>query len=189
MKKGEPVWIAFSRLMGRNRRRYGGYWIHMGVLVMAVGIVGVEIFQEQTQVHMKVGDTVTMGRYEMQFMGMDQYPGPDDLIITEATVDIYENGKLVSTLQPRSELYTRTGQPMTIPAARSTITEDFYVITVNWEEMSAQTATFRIFYNPMINWVWAGGFVFILGTMVAVWPGSVPQRAEVKKPRVAAATD
>ena len=189
MKKGEPIWTAFGRLMARNRRRYGGYWIHIGVLVMAVGIVGVEIYQEETQVRLEIGDTVELANYEMQFVAMDQYPGPDDLIITEATVDVYDNGRYVGQLNPRSELYTRTGQPMTIPGSRSTLTEDFYVITVNWEEMSAQAATFRVYNNPMINWVWAGGFIFIFGTMVAVWPSSAAQRSTVRKPRMAVATD
>lgn len=189
MKKGELVWTAFGRLMARNRRRYGGYWIHVGVLVMAVGIVGVEIYQEETQIRLQVGETLTLGKYEMQFTGMDQYPGADDLLITEAKVDVYDNGRFVTTLSPRTELYTRTGQPMTIPDSRSTIIEDFYVVTVNWEPMNARSATFRVFYNPLINWVWAGGLIFILGTLIAVWPAKVPQRAEVTKPRVAVATD
>ncbi len=170
MKKGEPVWTAFSRLMARNRRRYGGYWIHMGVLMMALGIIGIESFQQETQLRLETGERLTLGRYEMELKGMERYPGPDDLLITEATINVYENGKFVRTLLPRTELYTRTGQPMTIPSIRSTIADDFYVILVNWEPTTATAATFRVFLNPLVNWVWAGGFVFILGTLIAAWP-------------------
>ncbi|MCP5095902.1 MAG: hypothetical protein GY943_10140, partial [Chloroflexi bacterium] len=191
MKRGESIFVAFLRLMSRNRRRYGGYWIHIGVLVMAFGIVGVEWYQEETQILLTVGDTVEMGRYELQFTGMTQYPGADDLLITEAAVDVYENGKFVRSINPRTELYTRTGQPMTIPGARSTIFEDLYVIVVNWEPMSTQAATFRIFHNPLINQVWAGGFIFVFGTLIAAWPAAAPRAAAVrrKKPQQLVATD
>lgn len=190
MKRGENAWGAFSSLMARNRRRYGGYWIHLGVIVMAFGIIGVEIFQEETQIQLAVGDTVSLGRYEAQFLGATRYPGPDDLLITEATLDVYEDGQYVGQITPRSELYTRTQQPMTIPDARSTISEDFYVIMVNWEPTSADQATFRVFLNPLINWVWAGGFIFFLGTLIAAWPDAVADRSMVKRPRrIAVPTD
>jgi cytochrome c-type biogenesis protein CcmF len=186
MKRGENIWTAFTNLMARNRRRYGGYWIHLGVIVMAFGIIGVEIFQEQTQIQLSVGETATLGRYEMQFLGATRFPGPDDLLITEATVDVYDNGRYVGQLNPRTELYTRTNQPMTIPKARSTITEDFYVLMVNWEPTSADQATFRIYLNPLINWVWAGGFIFVFGTLIAAWPDPSTERSLVRRPRTAA---
>ncbi|MCA9947280.1 MAG: hypothetical protein KC449_27565, partial [Anaerolineales bacterium] len=121
----------------------------------------------------------------MTFLGATRYPGPDDLLITEATVDVYDDGTYVGQLTPRSELYTRTQQPMTIPDARSTIAEDFYVIMVNWEPTSADQATFRIYLNPLINWVWAGGFVFFFGTLIAGWPDAKADRMLVKRPRTA----
>jgi cytochrome c-type biogenesis protein CcmF len=185
MKRGEGAWSAFTNLMARNRRRYGGYWIHLGVIVMAFGIIGVEIFQEQTQIRLAVGETAALGRYEMQFLGATRYPGPDDLLITEATVDVYDNGRYVGQLNPRTELYTRTQQPMTIPDARSTVMEDFYVIMVNWEPTSADQATFRIYLNPLINWVWFGGLIFVLGTLIAAWPDPAEERALVQRPRTA----
>jgi cytochrome c-type biogenesis protein CcmF len=170
MRKGENVLVAFSNLLARNRRRYGGYWIHLGVIIMGFGIVGVEVFQQETQIRLFQGESLTLGRYEMEFVGMREFPGPDDLMITQAAVNVYENGRFVKSLNPRTELYTRTGQPMTIPAARSTIFEDFYILVVNWEGVSADAATFRVYLNPLINWVWAGGLVFVFGTLIAAWP-------------------
>ncbi|MCP4358132.1 MAG: heme lyase CcmF/NrfE family subunit [Chloroflexi bacterium] len=182
MKRGERPWTAFFNLMGRNRRRYGGYWIHMGVIIMGFGIIGMELFQEQTQIRLAVGETIELGRYEMQFLGAEQFPGPDDLLITEATVDVYDNGRLVTTLKPRTELYTRTNQPMTIPDARETISEDFYVLMVNWEPALADQATFRIYLNPLVNWVWAGGFIFVIGTLIAAWPNAKEEQVTVARP-------
>ncbi len=186
MKRGENAWTAFSRLLSRNRRRYGGYWIHIGVLVMAFGIIGTELFQEETQLNLQNGETLTMGNYEMVFNGVERYPGPDDLLITEADVDVFYNGAFVKNLKPRTEFYTRTGQPMTIPAARSTVSEDFYVLLVNWEPTSATEATFRVYLNPLINWVWAGGAIFVIGTLIAAWPDARKEKvAEAKRQRVA----
>jgi cytochrome c-type biogenesis protein CcmF len=170
MRRGEGAWSALSSLMSRNRRRYGGYWIHIGVLVMAFGIIGTELFQQETQIRLQSGESVSLGSYEMVFNQVERYPGPDDLVITEATVDVYQNGNLVRTLHPRSELYTRTMQPMTIPNARSTITEDFYVLLVDWEPLTPNEATFRVYLNPLINWVWAGAIIFTIGTLIAAWP-------------------
>ncbi|MFN2173953.1 MAG: cytochrome c-type biogenesis CcmF C-terminal domain-containing protein, partial [Candidatus Promineifilaceae bacterium] len=170
MRRGESAGSALSNLLSRNRRRYGGYWIHIGVLVMAFGIIGTELFQQQTQIRLQSGESVSLGNYEMVFNQVERYPGPDDLVITEATVDVYQNGELVRTLHPRTELYTRTMQPMTIPNARSTISEDFYVLLVDWEPVSPDEATFRIFLNPLINWIWAGAIIFAIGTLIAAWP-------------------
>lgn len=180
--KGENAWTAFATLMSRNRRRYGGYWIHMGVIVMAFGIIGMELFQQQTQIRLAVGDTLSLGQYEMQFLGASRFPGPDDLLITQATVDVYADGRYVGQYYPRTELYTRTNQPMTIPDARSTISEDFYMLMINWEPTSSDQATFRVYLNPLVNWVWAGGFIFVIGTLIAAWPDRKEELVTVSRP-------
>ncbi|MCA9952154.1 MAG: heme lyase CcmF/NrfE family subunit [Anaerolineales bacterium] len=183
MRRGENPWAAFTNLLARNRRRYGGYWIHLGVLVMAFGIIGTELYQQETQIRLQSGESVTLGDYEMVFDSVERFPGPDDLIITEATVQVLQNGKNVATLHPRTELYTRTGQPMTIPKARSTIAEDFYILLVNWEPTSANAATFRIYLNPLINWIWAGAIIFVLGTLIAAWPDPKEEKVVAAQPQ------
>jgi cytochrome c-type biogenesis protein CcmF len=189
MRKGEAPWAAFANLMARNRRRYGGYWIHMGVLVMAFGIVADGMYQTETQIRLNAGESVQVGDFEMVFNNVTREPGADDLLITRADLDLYKNGEFVRKLNPLIEFYQRSGQPMTIPSARSTITEDFYVILVNWEPTSADAATFRIFLNPLINWVWAGGVIFVLGTLIAAWPDREKEPVRVRRPAVAAAGD
>jgi cytochrome c-type biogenesis protein CcmF len=148
-------------------------------VVIGIGVIGVELFQQETQIRLESGQSLYLGSYEMVFQNVEQYSGADDLILTEATVDVYDNGRFVKTLHPRNELYTRTQQPMTIPDARSTISEDFYVIMINWEATSANAATFRVYLNPLINWIWTGGIVFILGTLIAAWPKTAAEKARV----------
>mgnify|MGYP000844974987 FL=1 len=182
MGKGENVWTAFTTLMVRNRRRYGGYWIHMGVLIMAFGIVADGLYQSETQIRLTAGESVQVGDFEMVFNSVSRFPGADDLLVTEADVDVYRDGEFLRKLTPQIEFFQRSGQPMTIPSARSTITEDFYVILVNWEPTTADAATFRIFLNPLINWIWAGGVIFILGTLIAAWPDREKAPARARKP-------
>jgi cytochrome c-type biogenesis protein CcmF len=183
MRRGEGPWEAYSNLLARNRRRYGGYWIHMGVLIMAFGIIGMGIFQQETQVRLQSGESLALGPFELVFNTVERYQGPDDLVVTEATADVYKNGRLVNTLRPRSELYTRTMQPMTIPDAHSTVAEDFYVLLVDWEPLTPNEATFRAYLNPLINWVWAGGIVFVIGTLIAAWPDRREERVLAVDPR------
>jgi cytochrome c-type biogenesis protein CcmF len=155
---------------------------------MAMGIISTELYQQETQVRLSRDESLSIGGYTMTFRGMEQRPGIDDSEIIEATVDVYKGDSLVRTLHPRTELFTRTGENMSIPAVRMTVTEDFYVLLINWEGMSQNTATFRAYINPLINWVWAGAFVFIFGTMVAAWPDPVDEKIAVsnkKKERLA----
>ncbi len=190
MRKGESAWTAFVNLTARNRRRYGGYWIHMGVVIMGIGIIGSSVYQQETQVQLQAGESVALGDFTMTFRDVARFPGPDDLIITEATVDISRGGQFLKQLTPRTELYTRSGQPMTIPSARSSLTEDVYALLISWEPVTADRATFKLYVNPLINWVWAGGLIFILGTMVASWPDPEPRtQAVARRRRAVVATD
>ena len=166
-KRGENYLIALWQLFKRNQRRYGGYLIHLGVLIMAFGVIGIEFFQQQTQIRLQTGESLTIGRYRVEFQGVKRFPGADDLLITEGSADLYLGDKLVTTLHPRIEMYQRTGQPMTIPSMRSTPLEDLYMLMVNWEGVEENAATVRVYINPLINWIWFGGVVFVIGTLVA----------------------
>jgi cytochrome c-type biogenesis protein CcmF len=142
------------------------------------------LYTQETQIRLRRGESVSIGDFSMTFKDMERFPGRDDLIITEASVDVFKNGKYIRTLTPKTELYTRTQQPMTIPGVRSTLTEDFYVIMVNWEGTTADAATFKIFLNPLINWVWAGAVLFVVGTLVGAWPNQAEEKsAAVAKSR------
>ena len=174
--KGENPFAALAALVARNRRRYGGYVIHLGVLTMAMGIISTELYQQQTQMRLARDESLSIGDYTMVFKGIEQRMGNDDAQITEALVDVYRGDKLVRTLKPRTEFFTRTGENMSIPAVRMTPTEDFYVLLINWEGMSQNAATFRAYVNPLINWVWFGAFIFIFGTLIAAWPDPADEK-------------
>lgn len=170
-RHAEPLPVALWKLAGRNRRRYGGYLIHLGVVLMSVGIIGIEVFQTETQHTIPQGGEITLGAYTMKYDSLAIFDTPDNRNVARAVVSVYKNGEYVGELHPRRDFFYDSQQPMTIPGVRSTWEDDFYVLLVDWLPVTAEGATFKVFHNPLVNWVWFGGLVFILGTLVAAWPG------------------
>ena len=176
---GENPFTALVTLVGRNRRRYGGYIIHLAVVVMTIGIIGSQFFQQSTQGQLKPGEHLTVGRYTVTYNSLAEFATNDGRQVDRSTVSVYRDGQFVGQLYPRRDYYIGAQQPMTIPGVRSSVEDDVYVLLVTWEPMAAAGATFKIYLNPLVNWVWAGGFIFILGTLVAAWPDPTEVRRRV----------
>ena len=181
-KSGESLPLALWRLAGRNRRRYGGYIIHLGVVLMAIGIIGIEVFQTETQGTIPQGGEIRLGQYRMTYNSLAMWNTDDGRNVARAAVSVYKNDKYVGDLYPRRDYYYESQQPMTIPGVRSTLEDDFYVLLVDWQPITTQGATFKVFHNPLINWLWIGGWVFILGTMVAAWPAAEKDSSRERSP-------
>jgi cytochrome c-type biogenesis protein CcmF len=186
-RAGENFFVALWNLAGRNRRRYGGYTIHLGVVLMAIGIIGIEVFQTQTQATISQGESITLGKYTMIYKDLAIFDTPDGRNVARAVVEVEKNGRLVDELYPRRDFFYESQQPMTIPGVRSTWEDDFYVLLVNWESISDQGVTFKIYHNPLVNWLWLGGLVFILGTLIAAWPDKEPAYSAVSARKAGAA--
>jgi cytochrome c-type biogenesis protein CcmF len=169
-RSGENYLVALVKLAGRNRRRYGGYVIHLSVVLMAIGILGIEIFQTETQAKLKQGESVSLGGYTVTFQSLAEFDVNDGRNVARAVIDVSKDGKYLGQLYPRRDYYYDSQQPMTIPGVRSTLEDDLYIILVNWEQISSRGATFKIFHNPLINWLWIGGIVLIFGSFIAAWP-------------------
>jgi len=167
---GESLPLAFWRLGGRYRRRYGGYIIHLGVVLMALGIIGLEKFQTETQGSLAAGESLQLGRYTVTYRSLAEFDMPDNRNVARAVVDVSRDGQPVGQLYPRRDYYYESEQSMTIPGVRSTLEDDLYVLLVDWQPISSQGATFKVFHNPLVNWLWFGGLVFIIGSLVAGWP-------------------
>jgi len=177
---GEGHVRALWTLFGRNRRRYGGYLIHIGVLMMALGVIGTQFFQVETQRNLAVGESLTItspltGEYSLTYKGLQTLPAPDDMNRTGATLAVSRGGRGLGELHPTHDFFIPQQQPMTIPAMRISLIEDVYVIVAGWED-GGVTATFKAYVNPLINWLWIGGLVFIIGTAVAAWPDPAEDR-------------
>ena len=152
---------------------------------MAIGVVGSTFYQQETQGLLRPGEQLTIGRYVVTYDGLVVFMMPDDRQVTRATVSVFRDGRPVGQLHPRRDFYFVNGEPMTIPGVRSTLEDDVYVLLVTWEPVASDGATFKVYVNPLINWVWAGGLVFILGTLVAAWPDAAELRRRVARPQPA----
>lgn len=182
--RGENVFTALFNLIGRNHRRYGGYIIHLGVVLIATGIIGDAFFKLETQGTVSQGESLSIGNYEFEFQKMLGYPGSDGRDIVEAVGLVYQDGKLIREVNPRRDFFIVQEQPVTVPGVYSTPGMDFYVLLLDWNN-DGTSATFKIYINSLINWVWIGGIVMILGTLIATWSNPVKREATyVLKPEV-----
>jgi cytochrome c-type biogenesis protein CcmF len=169
-RSGENFFKELWALAGRNRRRYGGYIIHLGAVLMALGIIGIELFQTETQGTIPLGGQIDLGGYTMTYESLAEFTHTDGRLVTRAVVSVEKDGAFVGELYPRRDFFFDAQQSVTVPGVRSTLEDDFYVILVDWQPISTQNATFKVFHNPLVNWLWLGAVVFIIGTFVAAWP-------------------
>ncbi len=176
--KGENFFVAFGRLTARNPRRYGGYLVHLSMMLMAIGIMGINMFQVTTQGTIPLNSSLKLGGYSVKYESIAQFNAPDQRQVTRAVVGVFDqNGKYLGELHPRIDYYPDAQQNMTIPGDRATMRDDLYVILVDWQPANANGATFKIFVNPLVNWLWVGALVFLVGILVAVLlPDRDPQR-------------
>ncbi len=176
----ENVFQALIRLAARNRRRYGGYLIHIGVLLAALGIIGMEFYQLETQQNISQGESMlvsspTVGTYELTYQGLETRMASPGVENTEAILQVKRNGRDVGTIKPYREYFVAQQQPMTIPDVDRYMMSELYVIVAGWEP-GGTSATFKVFVNPLVNWLWLGGVIMVIGTIVAAWPAPEPVR-------------
>jgi cytochrome c-type biogenesis protein CcmF len=112
---------------------------------------------------------VQLAGYTIRYDSFAQFPAEDGRMVTRAVLDVSRDGKSLGEIYPRYDLYP-SGQPMTIPGVRSTLADDIYVVLVNWENVTASQTPFKFYHNPLVNWLWIGSLLFILGYLVAAWP-------------------
>lgn len=168
--EAESWGAALLRVLRRNQRSYSAMIVHIGVVLMALGIIGIEFFQTETQATLAAGQQLELAAYTMTYEKLEVFDLPDARNVARAVVSIEKDGRVVDEIYPRRDFYYQSGQPVTIPGVRSTLVDDFYVILVDWKEVTAEGATFKVYHNPLVKWLWIGTYVFIAGVIGATWP-------------------
>jgi cytochrome c-type biogenesis protein CcmF len=178
---GQNYLQALVGLVTRNRRRYGGYLVHVAVVLMALGIVGSSVYKAENTAALRRGESMLVGPYTLTYQGVTQFTQGDKQV-TMAQLTVTENGRPIGVMRPIREFHPRWQQPMTIPFVRTTAKEDLYVILNTWEA-GGELATFKVTINPLTVWIWIGGVLFVAATLLALWPEAqrrpVPARAPV----------
>jgi cytochrome c-type biogenesis protein CcmF len=168
---------ALARVVGKNRRRYGGYVIHVGIVAMFVGIAASSAFRIEAQRTMKPGETTQVGRYTLRYDRMDTAED-GHMSSLAAVLDVSIDGKPIAVLRPEKRFYKKPQQPTTEVANRSTLREDLYVVLGSYDQKS-ELITILAYVNPLVVWIWIGGLVLAIGTAVTAWPSALERRALV----------
>jgi cytochrome c-type biogenesis protein CcmF len=176
-KLNTNIVFAIYHLMRRNMRRYGGYVVHLGIVVIMIGVAGLAFNKDQEQ-EMAVGDKLKIGHYEL--VGQEYTQDDNANYASEAALlDVYKDGKFITRLNPERRAYKASGgQPSTIPAKRSTLGEDLYVIYAGLNPDTGHPII-KAFVNPLVSFVWLGVLITAFGTGLAMVPNAAPITATV----------
>ena len=158
---------SFLGLIWANRPRYGGYIVHIAIILIAIGIIGSSFYDIEKEATLKPGESMTVKQYTITYDNMDQY-GTERVLVITSTLSVYNDEKLIGKLIPEKYFHQNYQQPVTEVAIRTTLLEDLYVILIGWDEDG--TATFKVLVSPLVSWIWIGGSVFLLGGLIAFWP-------------------
>jgi len=166
---------ALGKLVSKNPRRYGGYVVHVGVVLISIGIAGSSFFKLEDQRTVEHGQRFEIGRYSLEYAGITPY---DDAHYSAqiATVRVFVDGRQLDTLRPEKRVYKKQQQPTTEVSIRPSLLEDLYVVLGSYDAPSG-LATFQVFVNPLLSWIWIGGFVLILGTCITLAPNPAERQA------------
>ncbi|MBC8293949.1 MAG: heme lyase CcmF/NrfE family subunit [Proteobacteria bacterium] len=167
---------ALLDLVTRNQRRYGGYIVHLGVVLMFLGVTMSSVYRVEEIHTVDRGQEFQIGDYTLKYSNMET-SSDDHMDRLIATLQVSRGGEVIDELKPEKRFYRKPEQPATEVAFRSTLKEDLYVILGNLGDN--ETATFQAYVNPLVAWLWTGGIVLALGTLVCVLPLSTRREQEV----------
>jgi cytochrome c-type biogenesis protein CcmF len=166
-KSGKNFAVATVELIHRNTRRYGGYLVHVGVILMFVGFTGAA-FNEHATAEVIVGEAFQLGHYRLRFQGI--HSGQNDNYSWEKMdLSVSKNGQDLGLIGPERRLYLASQQPTSEVAIRRRLNEDLYL---NFAGMSGdgRKVVVQAFLNPLVSWIWIGYFVILFGTIICLIP-------------------
>jgi len=175
---GEPVLLALGRLVGRNRRRYGGYIVHIGIITYIIAFAGMA-FKVTREVTLAPGEAAEIRSpyghtYRLSHLGVSQYQNANRFV-SAAALEIQRDGTSIGRITSEKRQHVdsfgrKTFEPSTEVGIRSTLQEDLYVVYAG-SVGGTDRATYAISINPLVVWVWIGAAILIAGGLITMWPG------------------
>ncbi len=167
---GESWPVSLMRLVRGNRRRYGGYVAHIGILFVAIGITASSTFRTEREATLLPGETLTVSGKTVRLKNVWGREEPQRSVIG-ATLDILaKDGSVTGTLEPRMNFYRVSDQPVPTPDVKSSIKGDLYVNLMAFEANGAN-ATIKVIVEPLVPWIWFGGLVIVIGSIIGMFHG------------------
>ena len=186
---GRPTALAFLDLFTRNGRRYGGYVVHAGVVVIAVGLAISGSWKTEREVTLRRGEKLEIAEYTVQF---DEVWGREEpqRFVVGGTFQAWKGDRPLGEQQPRMNFYPTSEQPIATPAVESSLSKDLYLTLMAFDRENGEHATIRAIVNPAVAWLWIGALIVGIGALIAIWPhGRTSYRPEVASGLVAAETE
>jgi cytochrome c-type biogenesis protein CcmF len=169
----QNLFASMVQLAHRNTRRYGGYIVHFGVIVIMIGFAGA-VFNQDKEQEMGFGDKMTIGAYTLVCQSYTQDDNPN-YGSEWAVMNVFKGGKQIATLNPERRFYKASQQTSTMVANRSTPLEDLYVV-YEGQNLDTGRPIIKVHLNPLVMWIWVGVWIIIAGTVVALIPNAAPVR-------------
>ena len=166
---GEGILAALVTLTRRNQRRYGGLIVHLGVVLIFLGIAGSMGYSIEREATLNRGETLSIGQYKIRFEGVNGSQQPTHYRV-KAAFKVFNQDKELGVLSPALKFYPTQQSPIGRAVFRSTLIEDLYLILSGFSELEQNRVTLKALVRPLLAWMWIGGVVIALGTIVAVWP-------------------
>ncbi|ATB47595.1 heme lyase CcmF/NrfE family subunit [Corallococcus macrosporus] len=165
-KEGFVTALTTSAL--KAQRRFGGYVVHLGIVLIIVAVAASSAYVEHTSGTLKKGQVIELGGYQMKYLGLVSGEEAHRTYVA-ARVEVTSPGGKVSELKPRLNYYERSTDPIGTPGVRETPAEDLYMSLMAFSEQ-AGTASFNVWVFPLVGWIWWSIPLLVLGTLIALWP-------------------
>lgn len=178
--RGERWPTAVARLFSKNPRRYGGYLIHLGVVVLLVGIAVHVAFKQEIRTSLSVGESAEVGGYTLTLRSLSEEQRVDRYSLVATMVVSDGSGRTYGEIRAEKNVYVNQEQPTTEVGIRSDPARDLYVILESGDPVE-QIASFALLVNPGVFWVWVGALIVLGGGVLVAWPGRAPAKEEEVK--------
>ena len=184
--RGRRATGSLARLVSRNRRRYGGYLVHVAVLLFAIGVAGSSAYQTVRETTLAPGQSLRVAGYTLTYRRLESVQGPNYTGF-RALIDVGRGGSHIATVSPGENSY-----PIEGPANEASIYHDPRTLgdvftTAQIVKSGSNEIDLKVLTKPLVNLIWAAGFLFVFGALIALWPDAVEQRRLAARYATAAA--
>ena len=165
--KTESLLHTLWGLICTNRPRYGGLIVHLGIVFICIGVIGSSFYSAEAEAVLEPGQSISIKHYDLTYEEMST-SSTESRIIVSTILLAYNGEKLIGELIPEKQYHRSYANPVTEVAIRYGLVDDLYVILARWNH--DESAAFKVLVNPLVTWIWIGGAVLLLGSLIALWP-------------------
>lgn len=173
VQTGKSYFVALVNMIRRNTRRYGAYIIHFSIALMFIGITG-SAFNQDIQKEIQAGESFVLGNYKFVVDKINESRTPN-YMAQQVTLSMFKGNKQVTILKPEKRYYLASEQPSSEVSIYSTLKEDIYAVFSGMNQ-DDKKAVIRLYLNPLVAWLWIGGLVLVIGTIIVMIPEKKSKR-------------